>query len=287
MKRIFLVATLLFATILCFSQQKTARVTLKNGTVISGMLVELDPLSHIVVNIAGLETRIEMQNVASVESSELVDPSKKSVIIEPVIESLNVPDSFTIPFEKSPIEMVLVKGGGFMMGFDGWRSISFNSEPVHPVRLNSFYVSKEPITIDQAREILNKKYFNTRVPYGHYAPIDWDTANELVSKLSKKSSLPLRIISEAQWEYIATTGWDQAIKTIKDEFEWCYDYYADYPETQEALLNPLGPEKGVVHVVRVWSDDKDEHHKRLVARPGNSIPTAIRIVMSAEDYKGR
>ena len=284
MKRFLLLVALLLAAMLCFAQQKTARVTLKNGTVLSGWLMELDPMSHVVINVAGVETRVEMDNVAAVETSELLNDKEPPIVIEPVIESLDVPDSFTIPLGNSSIEMLLVKGSGFMMGFDGWRSISFNSEPVHPVRLNSFYVSREPITIDQARDILNKKLFNAKVIYGHYAPITWDSANELVHKLSEKTNLPVRLISEAEWEYIATTGWVEAIKTIEKEAEWCYDYYADYPKVQEPLLNPLGPESGGAHVIRLWSDDINEHHKRLAPKPGYSTPTAIRIVLPAADY---
>ena len=312
MKRILLVVALLLAATLCFAQQKTARVTLKNGTVLSGWLVELDPMSHLVINVAGLETRIEMDNVISVENVETaktvetdktvetpktVEPvktvkaeessesPKATNAIKPVTESLDVPDSFTIPLENASIEMVLVKGGGFMMGFDGYRSLRYYSEPIHPVRLNSFYVSKEPITIQQAREILNKKLFNAKVIYGHYAPISWDPAKELANKLSEKSNLPVRLISEAEWEYIATSDWADAIKTTGNESEWCYDYFADYQATQEPLLNPLGPEKGGAHVVRVWSVDKSERHMRVVPQSGYSVPTAIRIVLPAADYK--
>ena len=301
MKRILLVVALLLAASLCFAQQKTARVTLKNGTVLSGSLVELDPMSHIVINVAGLETRIEMGNVASVETvqtagtvepakpvktvEELSQASEATVTIEPVIESLDVPGSFTIPLENSTIEMVLVKGSGFMMGFDGYRSLRFFSEPVHPVRLNSFYVSKEPITIQQARDILNKKLFNAKVIYGHYAPISWDPANELAKKLSEKINLPVRLISEAEWEYIATSDGANAIKTTENEFEWCNDFFANYQDNQEPLLNPLGPEKGGAHVVRVWSVNKDERHQRVVPQSGYSVPTAIRIVLPAADYK--
>lgn len=305
MKRFLLVLTTLFLCVLCAAQQKNARVTLKNGTVLSGELVELDPLSHLVLKVAGLSTRIGMDQVAAVETDSPAREAEVSTAEETLSEpepepkaepeatpeykpfhrSAAVPDSFSIQVGNTRVEMVLVRGGVFQMGYNGRGSGSYASAPIHSVRLSDYYVSKEPVTLEQARVILGKKLINARVLNKHYAPTSWDQAHTLAGSLAKTSGLPVRMITEAEWEYLAASGRAPSIKTFKEESEWCLDFFGKYPVNAQSLQDPTGPAQGDAHVVRGWYSAGNEKYKRVSAAPGTFVPATVRIVLPASEYK--
>jgi len=285
MRRLILCLYILFSCIFCLGQEKSVRITLKSGTVLTGQLVELDPSSHLVLRIADIDSRIEMDSVSSIESENTIVASQQTDTQEPFVESFDGPSSFIIPLKGEQIEMVLINGGDFLMGYDGRGSRSFCSEPIHPVRLNSFYVSKTPVSIEQARIILEKKNIGIANSFGNYAPSSWNFANTVAEKLAEHSGLPVHMITEAQWEYIATSKYVKSIIYQDYEYEWCYDLFDTYPETEEPVLNPSGPETGYLHTFRGWFSEKNEYYKRNKAYSGNSIGAVVRIVLQAADYK--
>ena len=73
MKRLFLTLIMLLAFFVAGAQQKAAKVTLKNGTSLSGTVTEFNPLSYVTIIIAGIETRIDMNQVQSIEDIGLLE----------------------------------------------------------------------------------------------------------------------------------------------------------------------------------------------------------------------
>ena len=149
MKRLFCILFSLYLVSFCFAQQKVARVTLKSGVTITGAVIELNPISHIVIQVAGINSRLEMNEVASIED---VSSNNNSISLESIesestiIDQGDYPDNYTLKVGPYEIEMVLVRGALFNMGYDGKGSLRKNSEPVHKVQLSSFYVNKTSLS---------------------------------------------------------------------------------------------------------------------------------------------
>ena len=67
------------------------------------------------------------------------------------------PEALGVKVGDAVIKMILVRGGDMNMGFSGKHSIYMDSEPVHPVKVTSFYISEEFVTNDVYFEITKKK----------------------------------------------------------------------------------------------------------------------------------
>ncbi|MEZ4852609.1 MAG: formylglycine-generating enzyme family protein, partial [Bacteroidia bacterium] len=123
--------------------------------------------------------------------------------VEPRIEvkeEKEKPESKHQELLKSPIEMVLVEGGTFMMGSEK----GFEDEkPVHKVKLSSFYIGKYPVTQKQWEEIMgdNPSHFKgcSDCPV---EKVSWDDAKLFVEKINQKyPGLNYRLPTEAEWEF--------------------------------------------------------------------------------------
>ena len=286
MKRLlFLAALCLMICMNAIGQTKVTRVILKNGTVLTGRLVEIDPSSHLVLSIADVDTRIEMEKVASIEAVEQeVLPEKNDLVENSFIEVLDVPESFVIDLDGTQVEMLLIRGGDFMMGFDGRHSLEYYSEPVHPVRLSSFYVCKEVLTNEQVTILTGKKPAFSGAK-GHYKTRKWSQATFVVETLAERTHYPLRLITEAEWEYLATSQHAYSFIWGVDENEWCLDFFQEpYPETREPIVNPTGPATGKCHVMREWDISGNEIYKRKNEYYAGE-QAAIRVVMPAAEYR--
>ena len=243
MKKIFLLLVAFLTVVPCFAQSNS-RVTLKNGSALMGTLIELDPASHIVLNIAGIPTRIEMSEIASIEGSRSVPNTQKESSME---SDSDYPAEIVLNVGPFQLEMILIKGGQFSMGYDGPGSRKMKSEPVHDVFLNDFYVNKEPITEDMVSYLKYNEIEHRGSDY--YSPGSWKDADRIANMLAQITTLPVRLITEAQWEYLATGSERWFLKYDLNECNYCYDYLEPYVKTR-TQVDPTGPQSGVIHVRR-------------------------------------
>lgn len=275
MKRFIL---LLLAFLLCLnaSAQKTSgSVTLKNGTTLTGVITEIDPASHIKMNIAGVETTIKMQDVQSIEGIAATVPARE----EPkVAESSNLPETYMLKVGPYEIEMLLVRGGQFAMGYDGPGSRDMRSEPVHDVILSDFYVNREPIAEDIVNYLTKGTVEHSRNRY--YSPRSWKSANNIAQLLAKNTDIPVQLITEAQWEYIATGQEVHMLTLDLNECNYCFDFLDDYVFSSRPKVDPKGPQNGSTHVLRSFRD-MSKAASRALRSPSVFDHAAIRVTIPA------
>lgn len=272
--------TIFLALVICsvgFSQERVSKVVLKNGVTVTGRIVEFNPVSHIVLNVAGFDSRIEMSDIDSIEEAKTDGP----VTIDrnqTVIDATQYEETVFIQVGPYSIEMVLIPGAVFEMGYDGRGSRAMGSEPVHPVQLSSFYINKSPLRkevvdfIIDGKETQNRKDYSTSI---------WKNANRTAEALASTTNLPIRLITEAQCEYVSTS--DFAISKLdikKNETVFCYDFYSEYRKTSIPQVDPIGPNDGSEHVIRYFNAKGEEVYTRLPSS-GKLVVNSFRITIPA------
>ncbi len=118
-------------------------------------------------------------------------------------------DTASVEIAVAP-EVVMVEGGVFQMG--GY--VSEGEEPVHRVAVNTYYVGKYPVTVQQYRSFCAAT--RRGMPHGQHgwdcnehAPIVNVTYNDAVAYcnwLCATYGGNWRLPSEAEWEYAARGG---------------------------------------------------------------------------------
>lgn len=264
MKKIIIIVVTLLVVVCSFAQKQTARVVLKNGTTITGTIIELKPTSHITLNVAGFETRLEMKDVdtISTEAQQEINNQKPQAERELVSVDPNesdYPATIKLPLGPCEIELVLARGGSFAMGYDGSGSVSMNSEPVHDVLLSSFYVTKQRIGKDIASYCLSggEAFLNSNEVYEVF---NWDDCDDISKKVATLTGIPFDLITEAQWEYIATGEVLFSLDFEVGEFDACRDFYGDYRESRDKQVDPI-QKIGNRHVYRSFESSEEIYRR--------------------------
>ena len=154
---------------------------------------------------------------------ELVDDEEIVVITDkPLVDKkvsiITMQDNLKLG-GKGPV-MVVVESGVFHMGITS--SIKKNEGPRHTVKIKKFAVSQNEITFDEYdvfAKATQKNIPNPNIKDRKNLPVNfvsWNDANDYTKWLSEQTGQKYRLLSEAEWEYVASTG-------KKSTFWWGYE----------------------------------------------------------------
>lgn len=276
MKRAWNILLLMLLSCIATLHADEVKVTMKSGTTITGELKELVATDHVTIIIAGVESVISMDDVSSIEkvSTDQTTRGNKPPKLQygqyQITDTKEYPDSFKIKIGNQELTMILIRGGWFNMGYDDRHSLAWNTEPVHKVNLSSYYICKQFISYSDAHAIINVKESNGN-PYPFVFKKDLDS---FVGKLVKEVGMPLRMPTEAEWEYASLMPFANNIFLFGNCYEWCSDYWGDF--TEEEQTNPQGPSKGKTCVMRCFSNDNRKWRRTRSANPSMSTQSDLR-----------
>ena len=201
---------------------------------------------------------------------------------------------------------VYVPAGKFMMG-DIFRDGHEDEDPVHEVVLDGFYIGKYPVTQGEWEAVMG----DTPSYKGDDYPVEnvsWDDVQGFIKALISENNdgYRFRLPTEAEWEYAARSGGKREKYAGSDDvdavawydgnsentthpvgkklpnglgiydmsgnvFEWCQDWYGDYPFG--SVTNPTGLSSGSDRVLRGggWNSIARNCRSafRLRGEPGN------------------
>ncbi len=127
-----------------------------------------------------------------------------------------VPHKLTIP--PLDLEVIRIPAGYFIMGSDRRYYSYINEEPWHQVELPEFYIGKYPVTRKQYNFFSPDSQLATENPSHPVTDVSWINVVDFCHWLRRKSNLPIRLPTEAEWEKAARST-DGRIYPWGDEWD--------------------------------------------------------------------
>ena len=206
------------------------------------------------------------------------------------------------------LEMVLVPAGKFKMGSPASEKGRSDDETQHEVTLTKpYYIGKYEVTQEQWEAVMGNNPSFTKGVKFPVTNVSWEDCQKFIKKLNGKTSGGYRLPTEAEWEYACRAGTPTAysyggnltksdanidgdsIKAVGSYkpnafglydmhgnlFEWCEDWYGDYPAG--AATDPKGPVTGKGRVMRGGSFISDVSLARSSNRNDYILTPTFRI----------
>ena len=237
----------------------------------------------------------------------------------PLAEPVNLHKTF---MEQVRANMVWVQGGTFSMGSSAGEISGSSSKPAHRVTVAGFYIAKNEVTVGEFRRFVEATGYRTDADKdgrstiwngrksvkktgvnwrcdasGNVRPlvedqhpvtfVSWNDALAYCNWLSSVSGIQYRLPTEAEWEYAARGGSQQAgssfagsnflnivgwfndnsggktqpVRSKKpnglglydmsgNAFEWCSDWYDENYYSRSPTSDPRGPSSGSSRIIR-------------------------------------
>lgn len=279
-----------------YSQEAaTVVVVLKSGTTITGQVKQLDPTEKIVLSIGGIDTTINMSDVASVTpvSNAATTASADASMGDVIAPALGLPEDTVINICGVDVKFILMRGGKFKYGFDGRGSLSMNSEPVHAVELSPFYVSEEFVSRDLYKAVMKSDYTTDfSINYDHRKDLDeslqqcaffvsenlWKkkgipTVESFLSALQPTYGQKFDLPTEVQWFFFESHKTREAASLKTPNLLYCQ--FAQQVSMTD-VVDPLG----LATVVKgsTSHDDKDEFETYRLYDRGKTKRTNVQWV---------
>jgi formylglycine-generating enzyme required for sulfatase activity len=235
------------------------------------------------ISIEWIRNLIPITENAVIVNETKYEVLKPEIITFPVENKIKAASTPEKNIEIEGISMVFVEGGEFMMG-----DKEFEDATPHKVELDSFYMGKYPVTQAQWRAVMgnNPSHFKgcDDCPV---ESVSWQDCEDFIKKLNLKTGKNFRLPTEAEWEYAARggkeskgyeyagsndineVGWHSKNSNQKTHpvaqkkanelgiydmtgnvWEWCNDWYGEYPLNQHSTKNPQGSDSGTRRVMR-------------------------------------
>jgi formylglycine-generating enzyme required for sulfatase activity len=120
----------------------------------------------------------------------------------------------------TPNDLAPIPGGAFLMGQDDGRD---EERPVHRVVVAPFRLCRYQVTNADWADFRPFAFDDPRKPV---TSVSWIDAVEYCEWLSRKWGFPVRLPTEAEWEFAARGGTEQRLFPWGDEPVTSRDYYA-------------------------------------------------------------
>lgn len=184
-------------------------------------------------------------------------------------KALNIPIPVTsTSLSNLMLELVYVEGGTFQMG----STKRDDEKPVHAVTVPEFRMGKYPITQAQYEAVMGTNPSSFKGANRPVEKVSWHKAQEFCQKLSELIGQPVRLPSEAEWEYAArggsrSQGYKYAGSNNLDEVGW-YSGNSGSKTHDVRTKNPN--ELGIYDMSgNVWEWCADEWHSNYEGAPND------------------